>query len=570
MKSFNSLGLLPQLIEALTDLGYENPTPIQSGAIPFLLNNNQDLIATAQTGTGKTASFGLPVIQNIDIDNNNTQVFILAPTRELCLQITADLKSYSKYIKQIKIVAIYGGASVVPQKTALKKGAHIVVATPGRAVDLLNRKNLRLDQINQFILDEADEMLDMGFKDDLERLLTASNPNKQTILFSATMAKKVKALTKKYMVEPKEVSVARNNEGAKDIRHLLHIAGGKNRFEVLKRTVDLNPEIYGIIFCRTRRETKDIAKNLISDGYVAEALHGELSQAQRDDVMKKFREGITKLLVATDVASRGLDVSDLTHVINYNLPDEPEVYIHRSGRTGRAGKEGISIAIISPREKSKIKTIERMGGFTFTEAKIPSGQEICKMQLNRYLDKVQKSSIEESEMASYLKTALERFKDDTKEEVIEKFISSELSRILSHYKNSEDLNKASSRGKERNNKGQSKSKKQSKKNGRNGSTDFVKIHINLGSKNKMNPGRLMAFINETLDSSKAEIGKIEILNTFSFFEIEKGFDKELIEKVSQYELHGKKLKLEVAAAAKKNSHENGRFTKKRKKRNKRR
>ena len=386
--TFLETGLNKNIQKAIADLGFETPTPIQQEAIPYLLENETDLIALAQTGTGKTAAFGLPVLHKIEVDRKLPQAIILCPTRELCLQITRDIETYSKYIKGAKTTAVYGGASIVPQMKSLKSGTQIVVGTPGRVIDLINRKALRLQDIEFVVLDEADEMLNMGFKDDLDTILAETPKEKQTLLFSATMPKEVMKISRDYMFSPKTIEVASRNEGAKDVEHHYYMVNARDRYKALRRICDVNPDIYGIVFCRTRRETADIADKLMQDGYNADAIHGELSQAQRDHVMGRFRQKKLQILVATDVAARGIDINDLTHVINYNLPDDNEIYVHRSGRTGRAGKKGISIIIAHSREGRKLKDIERMIKRQLILQKVPNGDEICQIQLMKLVDKV--------------------------------------------------------------------------------------------------------------------------------------------------------------------------------------
>ena len=387
---FSDIGLDKNIQKAITDLGFEQPTPIQSESIPFLLSEENDLIALAQTGTGKTAAFGLPIIQQIEIESKQTQAIILCPTRELCLQITKDLGTYAKYTKGLRITAVYGGANIQTQIKALNSGSQIVVGTPGRVIDLIKRKKLRLGHIEYVVLDEADEMLNMGFKEDLDTILAETPEEKRTLLFSATMPKEVMRITKNYMFSPKTIEVARRNEGAKNVEHHFYMVNARDRYKALRRICDVNPDIYGIVFCRTRRETKDVADKLMQDGYNADALHGDLSQSQRDHVMGRFRKRNLQMLVATDVAARGIDIDDLTHIINYNLPDDLEVYVHRSGRTGRAGKNGISIIIAHSRERRKLQAISKMLRKDLTQKQVPNGEEICAIQLLTLIDKVVK------------------------------------------------------------------------------------------------------------------------------------------------------------------------------------
>jgi len=538
MQTFKETGLQAEILQAVEELGYKKPTPIQAKTISLLLNSNRDLMALAQTGTGKTAAFGLPVLQKVNPQLNETQVLILAPTRELALQITKDMKTYAKYIKGIHIVPVYGGASIENQIKDLKKGAHIVVATPGRAKDLLQRKFLKLQKIHTLILDEADEMLTMGFKDELDAILAKTPQNKQTLLFSATMSKEVERISKNYMHQPEKIVIAGENKGADTVEHIYYMVNAKNRYEVLKRLADIHPDIYGIVFCRTRRETKEVANKLMQDGYNADALHGDLSQAQRDDVMKRFRNKQLQLLVATDVAARGLDVNDLTHVINYNLPDQTEYYTHRSGRTGRAGKKGISIAVIHSREKKKIKEIERISGIRFQQKLVPNGEEICSKQLMALTDKIVNIQVDDKQIEPFLEEIYHKFEHLSREEIIKHFVAAEFNRFLNYYKNAKDINIAD------NNKN-SKSIEETRKNIR-----FVRLFLNVGKKENLTPLRLIGIINNALDNGNAQIGKIEILKSFSFFEIEESVAGDLINAIKHINFEGRNLSLETANSRK--------------------
>ena len=534
---FSRTFLKDELLTAIKELGFKKPTPIQEKVIPHLLSSNQDLIASAQTGTGKTAAFGLPLLNLTQVENLRTQTIILCPTRELCIQITNDLKKYSKYIKGINIVAVYGGASIETQIKGLNRGAHIVIGTPGRTKDLIKRKKLSIINVERVILDEADEMLSMGFKEDLEAILAKTPKTKQTLLFSATMTKKVIAVTKKYMRNALEISVASIKMTAEDVTHVLYTVQAKDRYEVIKRVADINPDIYGLVFCRTRRETKEIANKLINDNYNADTLHGDLSQPQRDEVMGRFRKRQIQLLVATDVAARGLDVVDLTHVINYNLPDDDEIYIHRSGRTGRAGKKGISIAIVHGRETRKINEIENKYGISFTKNLVPSGEEICQKRLFALIDKIETVNVNEKQIEPFLPVIYKKLDWLDREKLIKHFVSAEFNRYLSYYKNAKDINltdrpKGGKRG------------KISKQNRR--QTPFEKFYINIGFKNKINPGRLIGLINECLDSRDAVIGHIEILKKFSFFEIEGKYEAQLVNSIKNKKFEGIPLLIESA------------------------
>ena len=438
--SFLNFSLKKELIKSINELGFNNPTPIQSKVIPHLMSSDQDLIASAQTGTGKTAAFGLPLLDLTNTKVTNVQTLILCPTRELCIQITNDLLTYSKYLKNINILSVYGGVKIEKQIKSLKKGPQIVVGTPGRTNDLIRRKKLIIGNIDRLILDEADEMLSMGFKEDLEAIIQQTPKKKQILLFSATMTQKVVGVTKKYMKKSLEIAVARVNRAADNVEHIFYVVKPRDRYEVVKRIADMNPDIYGIVFCRTRRETKDIAIKLMNDHYNADTIHGDLSQSERDDVMRRFRNGQLQILVATDVAARGLDVEDLTHIINYNLPDDDEVYIHRSGRTGRAGKKGVSVAIINGRNMRKLKDIERVSGISFNKKDVPNGLDICKKRLYALIDKIEKVDVNEEQIEPFLPYIFEKLNWLDREKLIKHFVSTEFNRYLSYYKDSKDIN----------------------------------------------------------------------------------------------------------------------------------
>ena len=435
---FSETGLKKELLKSVTNLGFEVPTPVQVQVIPYLLNEKRDLVALAQTGTGKTASFGLPILQKIEIKNIKPQAIILSPTRELCIQITKDIKSYATYLKKINITAVYGGANIQTQIKSLKLGSQIV-GTPGRVIDLIKRKVLKLQSIKYVVLDEADEMLNMGFKEDLDTILSSTPKSKQSLLFSATMPKEVLRISKNYMSNPNKIEVAKRNQGADNVEHFYYMVNARDKYQALRRICDINPEIYGIVFCRTRRETKEIADKLMQDKYNADSLHGDLSQAQRDHVMNRFRKGHLQLLVATDVAARGIDINELSHVINYNLPDDNEVYIHRSGRTGRAGNKGVSLIIAHSRDGRKIKAIEKMINKELILKQVPSGNEICQVQLMKLIEKVVNTEIN-PEITDYIIEIEKKLKHLKKSDIIKHFVSVEFNRFLSFYKNSTDLN----------------------------------------------------------------------------------------------------------------------------------
>jgi ATP-dependent RNA helicase DeaD len=541
MKTFNDIGLKEDILKSLEEMGFERLTPIQAKAIPHLMSSNQDIIASAQTGTGKTAAFGLPSIHMTQINEKVPQILVMCPTRELCIQIARDLTNFSKYLSGLKIVAIYGGASIDTQIRALRHGAQIVIGTPGRTRDLIRRKKLVLSHIKRVVLDEADEMLTMGFKEDLEAILAETPPKKQTLLFSATMSKRIISITKKYMNNPIEISVARVNLGAENVEHLYYMVHAKDRYEVLKRIADSNPNIYGITFCRTRKETKEISNKLMQDGYNADAIHGDLSQAQRDEVMDRFRKQKLHMLVATDVAARGLDVNDLTHVINYNLPDEEEVYVHRSGRTGRAGKSGISIAIIHTREIGRIRAIERISKIKFSSELVPSGKDICQRQLFALIDKIGKVEVDEHQIEPFLSTIYEKFEGLDREKLIKHFVSAEFNRFLSYYKNAKDINVFESpRGKKSKPLRERVSQKERRK------STFASFFINVGKNNNVSPSRLIGIINEGLNSSDAVIGKIEVMKQSSFFEIEESKKLQLYKALNGTVIGGVKLLVEIA------------------------
>ena len=529
MVGFKEIGVNKDLCKAINELGFTTPTEIQEESIPFLLSNNSDLISLAQTGTGKTAAFGLPVIQKTSLENKFVQTIILCPTRELCIQICKDLEKYSKYISSLKILSVYGGTNIETQIKSLNKGVHIVVGTPGRTKDLIKRKVLKLELVDKVVLDEADEMLSMGFKDDLDFILDRTKSERQTMLFSATMSKEVKSISKKYMKDAKEISVSKINSGAKNIEHHIYSVSSRNKYEALKRIADFNPNIYGIVFCRTKRHTKDIANKFMAEGYNADAIHGDLSQNQRDEVMQRFRNKSLQILIATDVAARGLDVDDITHVINYSLPDDPEVYIHRSGRTARAGKSGISIAISNESEKRKIKSIEKKGGIKFLNKEVPTGAEICSNQLYKLIDKIENVEVDEKQIKPFLNDIYKRLEWLDREELIKRFVSAEFNRFLNYYKESNRL--------------QSKrSKKSEKKRGKGKS--LTGFSINIGRKHRATPIDIISIINRALKSNDIEIGKIELNRYQTFFEIDKDFADKLKSNIKKIDFRGNEIILD--------------------------
>ncbi len=506
--TFQELGLDPSIYKAIAELGFETPTPIQEQTIAKLHSNSTDLVALAQTGTGKTAAFGLPLLSQLDTKDRNTQALILAPTRELCVQISKDIINYSKYLSNLRVTAVYGGAPIVGQIKDLKQGSQIVVATPGRLVDIIDRKALDLSHIQIVVLDEADEMLNMGFKDDLDLILSHTPPTKNTWLFSATMPKEVERIASKYMKSPLEISVGKKNQGAENIEHIYYTVQQRDRYAVLKRIADYYPDIFGIVFCRTKIETQDVADQLIKDGYNADALHGDLSQAQRDLVMKRFRSKTLQMLVATDVAARGIDVNNVTHVINYNLPEDAENYTHRSGRTARAGKSGIAIAIITPKEAYKIKDIERIIQTKFTKAVIPTGVDVCEKQLFNLVHKLNHVEVKDAEIEKYLPKIYTELKDLSKEELIKRLISEEFNRFYTYYLNAPDLN-ANSEG------------------FNNGKT--TRLFVNLGQLDGFNVNSIKDFLAELANINPRMIFNIDVKNSFSFFETENKHQEDFIQ-----------------------------------------
>ena len=541
MKNFSDIKLNENIAKSLDELGFISPTPIQSKTIPLLLDTKQDLIGAAQTGTGKTAAFGIPSIHLTDISDKSVQTLILCPTRELCIHITKDLKKYSKYVKGIQIVPVYGGASMETQIRALKKGSQIVVGTPGRTKDMIKRKKLSLVSIDRVVLDEADEMLSMGFKEDLDFILSKATAGVQKLLFSATMPKKVTSIIKNYMKNPVTIAVDPVNTAATNVLHQYHVVQAKDRYETVKRIADINPNIYGIVFCRTRRETKVVSNRLMVDGYNADALHGDLSQSQRDEVMNRFRKSQLQLLVATDVAARGLDVNNLSHIINYNLPDDPEIYTHRSGRTGRAGRTGISIAIVHSRELRRLKDIEKISGVTFSKELVPTGEDICKKQLYALIDKIKNIEVDNEKIEPFLSSIHKKLDGLDRDQLIKHFVYAEFSRFISYYKNARDVNVFSA-------KKSSRSRTDRKSRGRDNSSknNFTRFHINIGTKHRLNPLKLISLINESLNSDIHEIGKIEILKTFSFFEIDSIVSQELLETLNETKFNNVKVKVDIS------------------------
>lgn len=529
MSTFQELGLDANLLQAINDLGFEKPSEVQQKAIPLLLDSERDLVALAQTGTGKTAAFGFPMLQKIDVNSRTTQGLILSPTRELCLQITNEMKAYGKHLKGLNVTAIYGGASITEQAREVKRGAQIIVATPGRMKDMIGRNLVDITKIQYAVLDEADEMLNMGFYDDINEILEDTPKDKNTWLFSATMPKEVARIAKDFMTEPLEVTVGNKNESTSNVTHEYYLVNARDRYQALKRLADANPDIFSVIFCRTKRDTQKVAENLIEDGYSAGALHGDLSQNQRDLVMKSFRNNQIQMLVATDVAARGIDVDDITHVINYQLPDEIETYTHRSGRTGRAGKTGVSMVIVSKSEVRKIKSIERIIKREFEKKEIPDGMQICEVQLMSLANKVHNTEINH-EIDAYLPSINEIFEDTTKDELIKKFFSVEFSRFFNYYKKTKNLNVEAG---------------SSQDSGRASSGDSSRYFINVGRKDGYDWMKLKDFLKEALGLGRDDVFKVDVKETFSFFNTEKEHQEKVLAFFTDFKQNGRFVNVEI-------------------------
>lgn len=545
MKTFEELGVSPEIRKAIEELGYENPMPVQEEVIPYLLGNGNDVVALAQTGTGKTAAFGLPLIQKIDVKNCVPQALVLCPTRELCLQIAGDLTDYSKYITDLKILPVYGGSSIDSQIRSLKRGVHIIVATPGRLIDLMERKVAQLATIRDVVMDEADEMLNMGFTDSINAILENIPQDRNTLMFSATMSPEIARIAKTYLHEAKEITIGTKNEGSKNVNHVAYIVHAKDKYLALKRVVDFYPQIYGIVFCRTRKETQEIADKLIQDGYNADSLHGELSQAQRDLVMQKFRQRHLQLLVATDVAARGLDVNDLTHVINYGLPDDTESYTHRSGRTGRAGKTGISIAIINLREKGRMKEIEHIIKKKFEVSVLPSGQEICQQQLIKVIDDIEKVKVNEEEIETFLPGIYRKLDWLDKEDLIKRVVSLEFNRFLDYYKNAPEIEQPKANEKKSEAKESRKGDKE--KVGRKAEKGYTRLFLNLGKTDGFYTNQIIDLVNRNLRKERIQIGRIDLMQNFSFFEVIQEQAPQVLKALNKVVLSGgRKVCVEVA------------------------
>ena len=539
MQAFQNLGINDDILEGLSTLGFTKPTKVQEEVIPLMLEKQCDLVTLAQTGTGKTAAFGIPIIQLVNPQLKQTQALVLCPTRELCMQVAKDLETYGKHIKQLKILSVYGGARIDQQMNSLRKGVQIVVATPGRLKDLLNRKAANLTQIKFVVFDEADEMLQMGFQDDLTSILENTPKEKNTLLFSATMPREVATISRKYMNNPVELTVGTKNAGAENVRHELYMVQTHNRYPALKRIVDNSPDIYAIIFCRTRRETGEVANKLIQDGYNADSLHGDLSQAQRDMVMRKFRCRNLQILVATDVAARGLDVNDLTHVINYNLPDDIASYTHRSGRTGRAGQTGISIAVVTPKERYRIKAIERKIQKKFKQCAIPSGTEICKKQMFNLMDEVTQVTVDHKQIEPLYSEIAEKLQHLDREELIKHFVSLQFNKFLKYYKNAPDLNVSATDQKQhdRNKKDPRQSLVPNQK--------LTTFRLNVGRRQGIMPQGIIGKINEIENVGRIKIGQIEILRNSASLEADSRYNAQILQAFRESEINGKTVSIEI-------------------------
>jgi ATP-dependent RNA helicase DeaD len=540
LKTFEELGIAVPLLQAIREMGYEVPMPVQEEVIPLLLGNDNDVIALAQTGTGKTAAYGLPVLQKINQSQRYPQALILCPTRELCLQIAGDLNDYSKYMEDLKVLPVYGGSSIESQIKTLRKGVHVIVATPGRLLDLMNRKTVDLSAIRSVILDEADEMLNMGFSDSINAILAEVPPSRNMLLFSATMPQEIARITKQYMHDPQEIVIGNKNEGNENIRHIYYMVHARDKYLALKRLVDYYPNVYGIIFCRTRKETQEIADKLIQDGYNADSLHGELSQAQRDYVMQKFRIRNLQLLVATDVAARGLDVDNLTHIFHYGLPDETESYTHRSGRTARAGKTGISIAICHIKEKGKLYNIAKIIRKTFEQGVLPTGKAICEKQLFNLVDQIEKVKVNEEEIASLMPSVFRKLEWLEKEDIIKRLISLEFNRMIDYYRDADEIEIVNETAPRRDSKKERGDRHSWGKKAEEGYQRFI---LNFGKMDGLYPNQLMELINCCVPG-KVQIGRIDLCDTHSFFEVEKNAAQRVMDRMNRYEVDGRAISVE--------------------------
>ncbi len=551
MSTFEELGVNEPLRKAIAELGFEMPMPVQEKVIPHLLTGDNDVVALAQTGTGKTAAFGLPVIQRIDVENHTPQALILSPTRELCLQIAGDLADFSKYISGLTVLPVYGGSSIESQIRGLKRGVQIIVATPGRLIDLINRGVVNLSDVHTVILDEADEMLNMGFLDSINDILEHVPEERKMLMFSATMPSDIAKIAKRYMKNYEEFVIGTRNEGSQNVRHVYYMVNARDKYLALKRIADYNPNIYAIIFCRTRRDTQEIADKLIADGYNADALHGDLSQQQRDMVMKKFRDRVTRLLVATDVAARGLDVDDLTHVINFGLPDDSAVYTHRSGRTGRAGKTGISVAIIHSREKGKMREIEKRIGKSFERKEVPSAELIIEKQLYSLADKLEKVEVDDEAMSKYLPGVVKKLGWLSGEDIIKRILSLEFNRLLDYYRDAPKIDVIDEKPrKEKGGKRNGDPRDESDKDRRTAGKGMARLYINLGKRDGFFAGNLIELLNKNVDGHRVDVGRIDLLPSYSLFDVKKSDSRKLVDALTGAGFAGKRVYCEVAEPGK--------------------
>ncbi len=551
--TFEELGVNEPLLRAIAELGFEKPMPVQEKVIPHLLNEEGDVVALAQTGTGKTAAFGLPVIQRTDTTRKATQALILSPTRELCLQIASDLADFSTHIPDLRVTPVYGGSSIQSQIRALREGSQIIVATPGRLIDLINRHVVKLEDVHTVILDEADEMLNMGFLDSINEILEHVPTDRKMLMFSATMPKEIARIASKYMHDPQEFVIGTRNEGAANVRHIYYMVNARDKYLALKRVVDNSPNIYAIVFCRTRRDTQEVADNLIRDGYNADSLHGDLSQQQRDIVMKKFRDRVIKILVATDVAARGLDVDDLTHVINYGLPDDTAVYTHRSGRTGRAGKTGVSIAIIHSREKGRLRDIERIIGKTFERKEVPTPEHIIEKQLFSLADRIERAEVDDNEMEKYLPGVMKKLGWLTSEDLVKRVLSLEFHRLLEYYKDAPKIDlideKPRKDKKERKERGgrDSEPRTEAEKDRRTASRGMERVYINTGKRDGFFAGNLIELLNRFVDGKRVDVGRIDLLPAYSLFDVKKSDARRVVGSLKGADFMGKRIQCEIAS-----------------------
>ncbi len=547
MKNFDELGIAHNLLKAIKELGFEHPMPIQEMVIPHLLTKDGDVVGLAQTGTGKTAAFGLPVLQRIDPDKDIAQALIIAPTRELCLQIAGDLADFSKYQENVKILPVYGGSSIDSQIRALRKGVQVIVATPGRLIDLIKRGEVKLADVHTVILDEADEMLNMGFLDDINEILSHVPEERKMLMFSATMPKEIANIAKRFMKNPVEFVAGNKNEGAKNVKHIYYMVKAHDKYLALKRIADNNPDIYGIIFCRTRKETQEIADKLINDGYNADCLHGDLSQQQRDLAMKKFRDHVTQLLVATDVAARGLDVDDLTHVINYGLPDDVAVYTHRSGRTGRANKTGVSVAIIHSREKHKLREIEKIIGKEFEYRKVPTPEHIIEKQLYNLADRLERVQVNEDEINKYLPGVRKKLEWLSEEDLLKRVLSLEFNRLLQYYQHFPDIDlNESDKGSKREKSSKRERGEKGDKDRRTAPSGWERMMVNIGKAQGFFPGNLMELVNRSVNGAKPEIGRIDLLPDYTLFDVRKEDAHRILDALKHEDFFGHHIRAEVA------------------------